>query len=177
MNLRANIEIKARISHFARLKKRAKELSQRAAMVLDQEDTFFCTPKGRLKLRIFAPRRGELIYYERADIAGPKRSEYALFSTEDPDALRTTLALALGVQGIIRKKRRLYMLGHTRLHLDTVQGLGDFVELEVVLQPGQTTEEGIQIAHDLMQRLDIAPEDLIQGSYLDLAQSYRQKGE
>lgn len=164
----ANIEIKARASDFASLRKRAEALSDTPAQVIPQEDTFFNTSKGRLKLRQLAPDHGQLVYYERTDDSGPKRSNYSIFETSDPDNLKTALSLALGVRGVVRKKRTLYLVGQTRVHLDEVEGLGDFMELEVVLRPGQSDAEGQAIARDLMTRLGVAENDLLESAYMDL---------
>ena len=164
----ANIEIKARVDDFEALKARAESLSDKPLTILPQEDVFFHTPKGRLKLRIQAPDQGYLIYYERADHGGPKRSDYHLAETNDPDNLKSTLALALGVRGVVKKTRYLYMFGQTRIHLDDVEGLGQFMELEVVLKEGQSDAEGQAIAEDLMRRLGVREDALLEGAYMDL---------
>ncbi len=164
----ANIEIKARVRNFADLRRGAEALSDTPAQVIPQEDTFFHVPKGRLKLRKLAPERGQLVYYERTDASGPKRSDYILADTSDPSALKAALTAALGVRGVVRKKRTLYLVGQTRLHLDEVEGLGEFVELEVVMHPEQSDAEGQAIARDLMSRLGVREEDLLEGAYMDL---------
>jgi len=163
-----NIEIKARVDDFAALKERAAFLSDQPVAIILQEDTFFNTAKGRLKLRVQGPGRGSLIYYERPDQDGPKRSDYHLAETHDPDGLKKTLSLALGVRGVVRKTRYLYMAGQTRIHLDDVEGLGHFMELEVVMQDGQRDAEGQAIAKDLMHRLGIRKDALLEGAYMDL---------
>jgi predicted adenylyl cyclase CyaB len=163
-----NIEIKARVHDLAALKAQAAALSDTPVEVIPQEDTFFRTSKGRLKLRQLAPDRAQLVYYERPDENGPKRSQYHIFETSHPDSLKAILALALGVRGIVRKTRYLYMCEETRIHLDIVEGLGTFMELEVVLRPGQNDAEGQAIAEDLMQKLGIRSEDLLEGAYMDL---------
>jgi predicted adenylyl cyclase CyaB len=164
----ANIEIKARVRDFAALQSRAAALSETPVEVIPQEDTFFHSPTGRLKLRQLAPARAQLVYYERPDQDGPKRSNYHLFETDDPQNLKTTLAFALGVRGVVRKTRRLYLAGQTRIHLDDVEGLGQFMELEVVLRPDQSDEDGRQVAADLMEKLGVLPGDLLEGAYMDL---------
>ena len=121
----ANIEIKARVTDLAPIRAAIEPLADGPAHVLDQEDIFFAAPDGRLKLRTFADGNGELIHYHRSDIAGPKTSHYTIAPTSDPDALRAILTSALGVLGVVRKRRWLYMVGQTRVHLDRVEGLGD----------------------------------------------------
>ena len=136
--------------------------------MISQEDTFFVTSKGRLKLRLLAPDRAQLVYYERPDQDGPKRSDYFIFNTNDPENLKTTLSLSLGIRGVVRKTRYLYKVGQTRVHLDDVEGLGQFMELEVVLHDDQSDDEGQAIANDLMKKLGIGPTDLVDGAYMDL---------
>lgn len=163
-----NVEIKARVDDFEALKARVESLSDSPLTILSQEDIFFNTPSGRLKLRILAPDRGYLIYYERPDQGGPKRSDYHLAETGEPENLEKTLSLALGVRGVVRKTRYLCMVGQTRIHLDVVEGLGHFMELEVVMNEGQDIAEGQAIAENLMRRLGVREEALLDGAYMDL---------
>jgi predicted adenylyl cyclase CyaB len=167
----ANIEIKARARDFNAIRSRAAALSRAPVQVIPQEDTFIHTPKGRLKLRLLAADRAQLVYYERPNQDGPKRSDYHIFETSDPESLKTTLALALGVRGVVKKVRYLYLVGQTRVHLDDVEGLGQFVELEVVLHAGQSDAEGQAIAEELMKKLGIEKEDLLEGAYMDLMEN------
>ena len=163
-----NIEIKARVKNPAELHSRAEGLSDAPVQIIPQEDTFFHVPKGRLKLRQLRPDLAQLVYYERPDREGPKRSNYHIYETRDPEGLKTALSLALGVRGVVRKTRYLYLVGQTRIHLDDVEGLGRFMELEVVLRDGQSETEGQSIAKELMKKLGIRKEDLIDGAYMDL---------
>lgn len=169
-----NIEIKARVEDFEALKVRVESLSDKPLRIIPQEDTFFDTQRGRLKLRTLADDQGHLIYYERTDQDGPKRSDYYLAETRDPGNLKRVLSLALGVRGVVKKTRYLYMVGQTRIHLDEVDGLGKFMELEVVMREDQTDAEGQAIAEDLMRRLGIREGTLIEGAYMDLLESHMQ---
>jgi predicted adenylyl cyclase CyaB len=166
--LPTNIEIKAIVRDWERMCRAANSITDQPLKILEQEDTFFRCAKGRLKLRQFSDNHGELIAYQRADFAGTKSSSYSIAKTEDPIALRQALASSLGILGVVRKQRHLYMHGPTRIHLDKVEGLGTFAELEVVMKPGQPTAEGEELARDLMEKLEIRPEDLLAGAYLDL---------
>ena len=167
----ANIEIKARVRDFSALRTRAEGLSDAPVQVIPQEDTFFNVREGRLKLRVLVADRAQLIYYSRPDQSGPKRSDYHIYETGDPAGLRSVLALALGVRGVVRKTRYLYLSGQTRIHLDDVEGLGQFVELEVVLRRGQTDADGQAIAAEVMQRLGVEDSDLLDGAYMDLLEA------
>lgn len=168
-----NIEIKARLTDPDGTRARAEQLSGGAATLIEQEDTFFPAPRGRLKLRCFGDGRGELIAYSRPDVPGPKRSEYHIHPTANPGSLLRVLEDSLGIRGVVKKRRSLYLVGDTRIHVDEVDGLGHFLELEVVLQPGQTAEEGRAIAESLMAELGVRPEDLLEGAYIDLLERPR----
>ena len=169
----ANIEVKARVHDFAALSARAAELSDTTVEVIPQVDTFFVMAKGRLKLRELAPDRAQLIYYERPNRDGPKRSDYSLLETHDPEGLRALLARALGVRGTVKKVRHLYIIGQTRVHLDRVADLGDFMELEVVLSSGQSDEEGHRVAERLLEELGLDQQDLMDAAYMDLLERAR----
>jgi predicted adenylyl cyclase CyaB len=81
--------------------------------------------------------------------------------------MRTLLQLAHGQTGRVRKRRLLFLVGRTRIHLDAVEGLGEFLELEVVLGEGESAEEGVVEAHRIMAALGVGPEQLVQGAYVD----------
>lgn len=166
-----NVEIKARLGGTAALEAvaaRAARLAADGPREISQDDTFFRCDNGRLKLRVFADGRGELIFYRRDDDAGPKESFYVLAPVEDPEALRRALSLAYGVSGRVRKQRTLYLVGRTRVHLDRVEGLGAYLELEVVLGDDESVAAGEAEARDLMDAFEVAPSQLVQGAYVDL---------
>ncbi len=163
-----NIEIKARLEDVDGARKVAEKLAFARPERIVQEDTFFNAPHGRLKLRTFGDGRGELIFYERPDDAGPKESAYSIHGTSQPDSLRALLERAFGVRGVVRKVRTLYMCGRTRIHLDEVEDLGDFLEHEVVLAPGESAEAGHVEAEKLLAALGIDSADLIDRAYIDL---------
>ena len=164
----SNIEIKARVRDFEQIQSRAEHLSDTPVQIIPQEDIFFNVEKGRLKLRILASDQSQLIYYTRPDQEGPKRSDYHISLSPDPQNLRRVLELAYGIRGVVRKTRYLYLVGQTRIHLDDVEGLGQFMELEVVLEEGQGDAEGQRIAEGLMFGLGVERGDLIDGAYMDL---------
>jgi len=164
----SNIEVKAALRDPAAAEAIAARLSGGGPEILRQDDLFFRSPGARLKLRILGPHRGELIRYERADIAGLRASRYEIARTEDPDRLLNILTAALEQVGRVKKTRQLYLVGQTRIHIDAVEGLGNFLELEVVLQPGQSEAEGRQIATGLLDQFGISQDDVLAGAYVDL---------
>ena len=163
-----NIEIKGAVSTFAPVIDALKVIAPGTPASLSQEDTFFSCPSGRLKLRRFSQSFGELIYYIRADDAGPKESNYIRVPTSEPDLLREALASAYGTVGVVRKHRAVHMVGRTRVHLDDVEGLGWFIELEVILGESEPAEVGMREARDLMAVLGIREDQLVSGAYVDL---------
>lgn len=163
-----NVEVKLRLHDRPAVERRAAALADHGPELILQDDSFFAAPHGRLKLRTFADGRGELIAYDRADTTAPKLSDYTIAPVADPAALRSALTRALGGAGRVVKRRVLYLAGPTRIHLDEVEGLGHFLELEVVLRADQTAEDGEAVAHDLLARLGLADAPRIAGAYVDL---------
>jgi len=163
-----NIELKARVDGIAELARKVATIASSSRTEIVQDDTFFECDAGRLKLRAFPDGRGELIYYRRSDVPGPKESFYLISPTPSPDSLREILTHALGQCGRVEKRRTLFLIGRTRVHLDQVKGLGEFLELEVVLKDGELIEAGIAEAHELMKELGIDPSQLVEGAYVDL---------
>src|SRR3982751_4741190 len=163
-----NIEIKARIENVALLRPLVAQIASEGPLEIAQDDTFFTCDNGRLKLRAFSNDSGELIFYRRLNQPGPKESFYLRSPTSSPGTLRESLSLAYGQIGRIRKYRTLFLVGRTRVHLDRVEDLGHFLELEVVLVDDESAEQGIREASELMDKLGIQPEQLIEGAYSDL---------
>jgi len=166
--LARNVEIKARIAGIEALLPRARALADGDAELLAQDDTFFRVPHGRLKLREFGDGSAELIHYHRPDTGEAKLSDYVRTPVPSPASMRGALERALGAIGRVRKQRLLLMVGSTRIHLDQVQGLGDFIELEVVLRDDQSQHDGVRIAEQLMHELGLAAAPRIACAYLDL---------
>jgi adenylate cyclase class IV len=163
-----NIEIKARVSDLTALAGKVAAIATAGPTEILQDDTFFQCALGRLKLRAFSAHEGELIFYRREDRPGPKESFYVRSPTTAPDSLRHALTLALGQVGRVKKHRTLFLIGRTRVHLDRVEELGEFLELEVVLQDDEALALGVQEANTIMERLGTAPQQLLEGAYVDL---------
>jgi len=163
-----NIEIKARIATVEALAAKAAAIADKGPIKIVQDDTFFHCDSGRLKLRAFSKEEGELIFYRRPDLHGPKESFYLRSPTSAPETLRDALSLAYGQAGRVRKRRTLFLVGRTRIHLDDVEALGHFLELEVVLGEDEPAHIGVREAHELMAKLGVMPCQLIEGAYVDL---------
>jgi predicted adenylyl cyclase CyaB len=172
----SNIEIKARVPDLRAAREVVVPLSDKGPEVLLQEDTFFACPHGRLKTRVFEDGSGELIFYNRANTNGIRQSDYHRYETRDPAELNAILSRAFGRTLVVRKKREVFIIGQTRVHLDEVENLGTFLELEVVLRPDQDPEEGHRIAAELMRILDVGQDDCIGCAYADLLAEHEHKG-
>lgn len=166
-----NIEIKARVADPAALYPRALALATAPEQRLEQDDEFFRVPTGRLKLRRYADGSAELIHYQRGDGPEARASDYVRVPLVEGDTMRALLLCTLGADaslGRVRKRRTLVMHGRTRIHLDQVEGLGDFMELEVVLGAGEADAAGAAEAETLVRQLGLADAPRVAGSYFDL---------
>jgi homotetrameric cytidine deaminase len=161
--LRRNLEIKARDADPQRTLEAALALGAEDHGELTQRDTYFGGAHGRLKLREQTPGEPELVQYRRPDEAGPRTSEFRTVPVAAAGALQTALDAAFGTLVVVEKRRRLLLWEGVRIHLDDVDGLGTFVELEA-------PEDGDQQAkiERLTEALAIAGDDLVAGSYSDL---------
>jgi len=173
----SNVEVKARVRNLSDLLARIEAVVTTAPRVIEQRDTFFVCPNGRVKLREFGTNEehagavAELIWYARDDVTGSKLSQFKRASVDtDAVQLRDVLSTAYGVVGSVVKRRLLYMheSTHTRVHVDQVEGLGTFIELEVQVQPGQSLEDAHAIAARLTNDFGIEPADHIAGAYMDM---------
>src|SRR5215217_7754963 len=165
---RRNLEIKAYDPDPVATLNAALELGADDEGSLRQRDTYFHAVQGRLKLREAPPEPAELISYARAELTGPKVSLYRVVQVADHLALIDALTDSLGVRVVIEKSRRLLRWRNVRIHLDRVEGLGDFVELEAIAaSPG-----GLEVERDRMEELraalGIADEQLVAQGYADL---------
>jgi homotetrameric cytidine deaminase len=163
-----NIEIKARDADPARTLELALELGAADEGDLQQRDTYFDGARGRLKLREQEPGEDGLIEYRRADEAGARTSSYRRVPIAAAAELREALDAALGTLVVVTKRRRLLLRDNVRIHLDEVEGLGSFIELEAVAgTESDLTAEQAQVA-ELRERLEIGDEALVGESYSDL---------
>lgn len=129
-------------------------------------DTYFVTRSGRLKLRESSLSGAQLIPYMRPDCTAPRRSDYALVPVDDPERVKALLTQLLGVHRIVRKEREILLVGNVRIHLDRVETLGDFIELEAVFEGDAAAEEREhRKVHELMAALGVRPGDLLASSY------------
>ena len=164
-----NLEIKAAVASLAavRARLRALEGADRHAS-LTQTDWYFPVPKGRLKLRVVgASRGGELIAYLRPDKTSARTSEFQRMSAPDAAGARRLLGGMLGLTRCVRKRREVWLYRNARIHLDTVESLGLFIEIEVVVIEGMPQARALM--KELRAVLGIRKKDLVAGSYADMS--------
>ncbi|MEK6858948.1 MAG: class IV adenylate cyclase [Nanoarchaeota archaeon] len=163
-----NIEFKARCSDLERVRIILKERGADFKGVDHQVDTYFNVRKGRLKLRE-GSIENHLIFYERQDTSGSKQSNVILFPTEPDSIIKSMLTKSNGILAVVDKKREIYFIDNVKFHLDTVEGLGSFVEVEAIDYEGSMGVDKLKAQCDSYQELlKIRSEDFIAHSYSDM---------
>ena len=163
-----NVEIKARCTRTDVVRRVLRERDAVFKGVDRQVDTYFNCPNGRLKLREGNIEYG-LIHYHREDKAGPKRSSVTLYHPERNSTLKQLLTQALGVLVVVEKRREIYLIDNVKFHIDTVEGLGPFVEIEAMDATGEIgRDELLSQCEEYMSVFGIRDDDLIEGSYSDM---------
>jgi homotetrameric cytidine deaminase len=163
-----NIEIKARVRDPGRTLELALGLGAEDRGEISQRDTYFTRARGRLKLREQDPGEDELIQYRRADEAAARTSSYRRVPAGAAGELREALDAALGTLVVVEKRRRLLLLDGVRIHLDQVEGLGSYLELEAVAGAGSDLDEEHAKVARLRAELEVDDDALVAESYSDL---------
>ena len=164
-----NLELKARQVDLNAARKAVQAIAEvRTGGVEFQVDTYFHVPHGRLKLREINEESATLISYERPDQAIARICSYHLVPVPDPNSMKAALVAALGLRGVVRKRREIYCWHNVRIHLDEVSGLGTFVELEAVLVPDDDEKLAQERLNQLCKVIGIVPGDLLGQSNADL---------
>jgi len=164
-----NIEIKYQVSQLQKIRDFLSSRPEvRQIKTILQTDIYYNTCKGRLKLRIPSTGKAELIYYEREDLTRARESDYQLFPVEKPEQLDKMLRHALGVKVHVKKQRMLFIFRNVRIHLDSVDDLGEFLEFEAVINKKTPAGLAARNLHQIQQSLThfkLIPQA---GSYADL---------
>ncbi len=168
MENRRNVEIKARLQDIDSARTIAARIATEPLKILHQVDTYFFCSHGRLKLRETDGELAQLVWYDRGDIEAAKTSTYQLVDVANPEALKVALSAAHGVRCVVDKRRELYLWKNVRIHLDSVVGLGNFLEFEAVLARCDSEEQGTAEVEYLMAQFAIETHDLLAGSYSEL---------
>ena len=165
---RANIELKARYPDPEKGRQTCERLGAQLVQSERQRDTYFSTGAYRMKLRESSLGKHFMIWYSRPNESNSRKSSYRLLPVADPAAKRQIFAASMGVKAEVEKARHLYQYGPTRIHIDYVEGLGEFIEFEYVVSEEAPEEEGYRVIERLREEFGINDEDLIAGSYSDL---------
>ncbi|MBI3984851.1 MAG: class IV adenylate cyclase [Candidatus Levybacteria bacterium] len=163
-----NIEIKARCSNPKAILSILKSCKADFKGTDYQIDTYFKVARGRLKLRE-GNIENYLIYYERENKKGPKKSKIILLKTVPNSPLKNILMNALGVLVIVDKERKIYFIENVKFHVDTVKDLGTFMEIEAIDKNGNIGKDKLLIqCQKYLKLFDVKEKDLIEVSYSDL---------
>ncbi len=162
-----NLEAKFRLADLARAESRATAIGYSRRAILNQRDTFFKIPNGKLKLRE-QDDSAVLIFYRRSDSGPLMLSNYEIAPVPDPATTRHILDAALGTLATVEKVRILLTRHNIRLHLDRVAALGDFGEIEAVIPDGDEPKFSRAAVDELLATLEIIPADLIDVSYFEM---------
>ena len=172
MTLARNVEIKLRAEDLQRLARSLQGIiGARDCGILEQRDIFFHSPCGRLKLRLDATAPAQLIHYERTDAAELRPSDYRIVEVADGERMQAILAAALGTRGEVHKRRHLFLHDNVRIHLDEVDGLGRFVEIEAVVDASHDAAACHLQAQRLLDALGLANAPRESQAYIELLQA------
>jgi len=166
------LELKAKVEDLDVVRGRLTSLGAQYIGTFRQIDVYFDVPEGRLKLReVDDNNKAKLIYYQRENIAEPKRSDVFILKVQEPAFLKTLLGRLLKIRATVEKVREIYRYQGTQIHLDRVKKLGTFLEFERETSTGaQAIKSNRQVLAKLMEKLGISSESLEELSYSDLVQ-------
>ena len=167
------VELKAKVDDLDIIRRKLTSLRAQHIGTFQQIDTYFDVPEGRLKLReVEGNNKTELVYYERENVAGPKRSDVFILKIQEPTVFKILLERLLKTRAIVEKVREIYRYQGTQIHLDRVKKLGTFVEFErKTAADTQAIRKNRQVLEKLMKKLGINSECLEKLSYSDLIQT------
>jgi adenylate cyclase, class 2 len=163
-----NVEIKAKCTNHAQIEQILLAYNARFVGLDHQIDTYFKVPNGRLKLRE-GNIENTLIFYDRPNQAGPKKSDIILYEVQPNVSLKAILEKTNGTLAVVDKQRKIFFIDNIKFHLDDVLGLGQFVEIEAIDENGMFTYEALlQQCSFFMNIFDIQAADLLTHSYSDM---------
>jgi predicted adenylyl cyclase CyaB len=165
----ANVEVKARATDVSALRARLEAAAVEPPSISEQEDTFFNVWRGRLKMCCDAAGKCELIYYRRDSRHDSVVSAYFRQPLADPKAKHEELRSLFGVKSFVKKTRAVYKVQGARIHLDHVDTLGDFIEIEVPIGGRLNAHRASHLLHRLLENLKIPEYDVVKGAYDEMA--------
>jgi adenylate cyclase class 2 len=162
--MRANLEVKFKVRDLKKLRQRVNSFGRRSFNG-SQVDTYFNLPRARLKLRE-TKAGAELIFYERPNRPGARRSFYTTTTVKEPRQVKRRLSRLLGVQGVVEKRREVYVYRGGRIHLDKVKRIGTFLEIEIPIHRNSTRAR--ELMRELVTKLRLEGLVAVASSYVDL---------
>ena len=167
--MKKNLELKVELEDFSDILQNIASLGVKEAGILYQVDKYFLIGKKRLKLRNM---NGEfqLIYYSRPNTQESKLSQYYVFGFTNKQGvvIEKILNVFFAVKAVVSKKRTLYLYKHTRIHLDKVENLGNFLELETVFNRKDPQYDFYHEHNAVIDTLGLPRYKKIKSSYSDL---------
>lgn len=163
-----NIEIKALCSDPSVIENILRNEKADFVGIDHQVDTYFNVANGRLKLRE-GNIENALIHYNRENISGPKKSDVLLYKTTPNSELKKLLSQSLGVKVVVDKQRKIFFIGNIKFHIDIVEGLGSFIEIEAIDETGQGDQAKLfEQCQRYLTKFMIKQSELVDVSYSDL---------
>lgn len=169
-----NLELKASYPTLNNAIRTARDLGARRQGILHQTDTYFLSGSDRLKLREIRGEHAELIFYRRPNTNSSRYSEYTVVRVSEPRRVKTLFSRLFGIQAVVVKRRLLFLYENARIHIDTVAGLGNYIEFEVLVVRGKKQAELLMAF--LRKEFRIEKKSLIGGSYSDIMIRQKRRG-
>jgi len=166
-----NLELKIRLDSFIEVKEHLNKIKAEYKGILNQRDVYYTSISGLLKLRTVNGSQ-ELIRYNRDESGNNRFSDYHVMHINAPDA-ESFFNEILASETVVEKQRELYLFDNTRIHLDMVEGLGNFLELEtLVISSKEDAEKRFARIVELL-KLDLSKQ--IKASYKNLKDNLGKK--
>ncbi len=161
-----NLELKAKVKSINDIKLLLNDIGATFSCKMVQVDTYFNVRNGRLKLREIDEKESQLIYYERNESTTEMWSNYLIVKVEEATRLKEVMAASNGIRAVVKKLRELYTYENCRIHIDEVEGLGSFIELEVIHNDSGTKTK--ELYNMMKEKLSVEIEEIINTSYSDI---------
>ncbi len=159
-----NLELKTRIDSHKKIKIILNDIGAENMGTLNQKDIYYKVPDVLLKLRTENGNES-LIFYNRDEKSVNRWSDYNVLKFADRIG-ENFLNRIFSVEVTVQKKRELYLYDNTRVHLDTVNSLGKFIELETLVVTSKTDAQ--RRFERIIDLLELHGVEEIRKSYRDL---------
>lgn len=163
-----NLELKVKCKDHRAALYAVKMLDAKYEGILKQRDVYFNLSPGRLKLRTINADEHQLIFYKRSNRASAKFSNYYISKITHPKRARMLLKEIFGIKIIVNKLRKLYIWQNVRIHLDSVNSLGKFIEFEIVCKSLKDEKGSFEKMKYLKNIFNISNNDILRSSYSDM---------